>query len=74
MNRINMSTHKNPKSNNPKGNNQHQNIYSDKPVQANLLIEDDIKIRKIAANKPRGWISEFIRKAVSKALKETERI
>ncbi|WP_414623880.1 hypothetical protein [Calothrix sp. CCY 0018] len=55
---------------NPEGNNQYEDIYARKPVQANLLREDDEKIREIAADKPRGWISVFVREAVSKALKE----
>lgn len=67
-----MPINKKPKANNPKGNNQYDNIYSDKPIQANLLFEDDLKIRRIAAAKPRGWLSKFVREAVSKALKEIE--
>lgn len=67
-----MSTYKKSKTNNPNGNNQYNNIYSDRPVQANLLIDDDKRIRQIAVNKPRGWLSEFVREAVSKALKEIE--
>ncbi len=55
---------------NPEGNNQYENIYSNKPVCVNLLVEDDEKLTRIAASKPRGWKSNFIREAVSKALKE----
>jgi|GEM_PF-3756909 len=55
-----------------KGNNQYENIYSNKPVSVNLLLEDDKKLRNIAKNKPKGWLSDFIRKAVSKALEEYE--
>lgn len=54
---------------NPDGKNQYENIYSDKPVSVNLLIEDDELLNELAANKPRGWKSNFIRKAVNEALR-----
>ncbi|NJO62408.1 MAG: hypothetical protein HC836_30535 [Richelia sp. RM2_1_2] len=57
---------------NPKGNNQYENIYADKPVCVNLLVEDDQKLARITASKPRGWKSTFIREAISIALNEVE--
>ena len=56
--------------NNSEGKNQYENIYSDRPVSVNLLIEDDELLNELAAEKPRGWKSNFVRDAVSKALKE----
>ncbi|MEA5595682.1 hypothetical protein [Rivularia sp. UHCC 0363] len=53
---------------NPEGKNQFEGIYSDKTVSVYLLIEDDEKLNAIAADKPRGWKSNFIREAISKAL------
>lgn len=55
---------------NPDGKNQYEDIYAKKPAQANLLKEDYELLEELAKDKPRGWKSDFIRDAISKALKE----
>jgi hypothetical protein len=53
---------------NPEGRNQYDGILAQKPVCTRLYIEDDEILNKLSEGQSRGFVGEFIREAVRRAL------
>lgn len=57
---------------NPEGKNQFEGILAEKPIAVRLYQEDDVLLRSLAESKDKGFVGQFTRDAVRKALIELD--